>query len=199
LARGAARRQGWSAGLARPRSAVAAVLSVLLLAAALYTAREVGGRRSEERTPAAARVARLAGPTGAVPLLGLVLADYRRVMAGDLPGRARDLAAVRAAMPFAVEPMSGAGLRLLAAWTTSFDGDPAAVLAYRWGDRVVLEYLVAEELLFRHPEVRRMLATQRVVAAADGTQGLVVWAEPTAGAILVGDGAPERLVEALAR
>ena len=73
----------------------------------------------------------LSTPVHDVPLLGAVVDDYARVSRGDLPGRARDLDAVRAAVSFPVEPLRAPNLRLLAAWTTDVRGEPAAVLAYR--------------------------------------------------------------------
>jgi hypothetical protein len=114
-------------------------------------------------------------------------------VAGDLPGRARDLAAVRAAVPFAVEPLPSPELRLLAAWTTTVNGEPAAVLAYRWDERLVMQYFVPEQSFFRHSAVRLAVAARRHLAAVDEGQGLVAWAEPTAGSILVADVAPELL------
>ena len=128
-----------------------------------------------------------------VPLFATILDDYRRVMAGDLPGRARDLDAVRAAVPFPVQPLHGAGLSLLAAWSTDLRGEPAAVLAYRWHDRLVLEYLVAEPLFFRHPGIRGPIAAGQLVSAVRGAQGLLAWAAPQSGAILVGEVAPNEL------
>jgi hypothetical protein len=98
-------------------------------------------------------------------------------------------------MPFPIEPLRspGAGLRLLAAWTTDLQGEPAAVLAYRWEDRIVLEYLVGEERFFQHPAVRHGVADGHVIAATDGMQGLVAWPTAAAGAVLVGDVSPARL------
>ncbi len=122
-----------------------------------------------------------------VPLFSLVLADYRRVTAGDLPGRARDLAVVRDAVPFPVQALQAPSLRLLAAWTTSLNGEPAAVLAYRWNDRVVLQYLVSELQLYRPAELRSAFANGQVLAAHDGSQSMVAWPEPAAGSLIVGD------------
>ena len=131
-----------------------------------------------------------------VPLLSTVLADYRRVTAGDLPGRARDLDAVRAAVPFPVEPLHGASVRLLAAWSTDLEGEPAAVLAYRWQDRLVLQYLVAEPVFFRHPGIRTPVASGALVTASSGAQTVLAWAAPESGAMLVGD-APASALAAL--
>ena len=128
-----------------------------------------------------------------VPLFATILDDYRRVMAGDLPGRARDLDAVRAAVPFPVQPLHGAGLSLLAAWSTDLRGEPAAVLAYRWHDRLVLEYLVAEPVFFRHSGIRGPIAAGQLVSAVSSAQGMLAWAAPQSGAILVGDVAPDEL------
>ena len=125
--------------------------------------------------------------TPSVPLFGAVLEDYRRATAGDLPGRARDLVAVRAGVPFAFAPLANPALRLVAAWTTSLAGEPAAVIAYRWNDRVVLQYFVTESLLFQSQTVRAALAQKRALSVKDGEQSMLVWAEPEYGSVLVGD------------
>lgn len=129
----------------------------------------------------------------AVPLFSQVLADYHRVTAGDLPGRARDLDAVRAAVPFPVEMLPNGAARLLAAWSTDLEGEPAAVLAYRWRDRLVLQYLIAEPAFFRHQGMRTPVAAGELITAASGGQGLVAWAAPESGVILVADVAPVEL------
>jgi hypothetical protein len=131
-------------------------------------------------------------PSG-VPLIRDVLADYRRVVAGDLPGRARDLDAVRSAVPFPIEPLVGSTVRLLAAWTTDLGGEPAVVLAYRWDDRIVLQYVVSEERFFQHPALRQAVADGRLLSARDGAQGIVAWPTASAGTLLIADLPPERL------
>ena len=140
-----------------------------------------------------AALAQLSTSPGAVPLLRDVLADYRRVVAGDLPGRARDLDAVRSAVPFPIEPLGGSAVRLLAAWTTDLGGEPAVVLAYRWDDRIVLQYVVSEERFFQHPALRQAVADGGMLAARDGTQGIVAWPTSSAGTLLIADLSPERL------
>lgn len=162
----------------RSRMAPVAGLAVIaLLGAGMWLRRD--GAVHDVRT---AQVA-----VAEVPLLQRVLADYRDVVSRDLPGRARDLDAVRAAVPFPVAPLQGDGVRLLAAWSTDLQGEPAAVLAYRWQDRLVLEYLVAEPVFFRHPSVRTPIAAGASVTAMQGAQGVVAWAAPESGVILVGD------------
>jgi hypothetical protein len=140
-----------------------------------------------------AALARLSTSPGAVPLLRDVLADYRRVVAADLPGRARDLDAVRSAVPFPIEPLGGSAVRLLAAWTTDLGGEPAVVLAYRWDDRIVLQYVVSEERFFQHPALRQAVADGGMLAARDGAQGIVAWPTSSAGTLLIADLPPERL------
>ena len=166
---------------------VALILTAMTLASAVW----IGvGRQEPTAAPA---LGRLASSPSSVPLLSSVLADYRRVTAGDLPGRARDLEVVRGAVPFPVEPLHAPGVRLLAAWTTELEGDAAAVLAYRWDDRIVLQYLVPEERFFQHRDVRRSVTGGSVLVASDGAQGIVAWPTRSAGAVLVGDLEPERL------
>ena len=145
------------------------------------------------RAEATAALAPLSTSTSAVPLLRDVLADYRRVVAGDLPGRARDLEAVRSAVAFPIEPLGGSAVRLLAAWTTDLGGEPAVVLAYRWDDRILLQYVVSEERFFQHPALRQAVADGGLLAARDGAQGIVAWPTPSAGTVLIADLPPERL------
>jgi anti-sigma factor RsiW len=166
--------------------AVAGWVVALVLAAALV------GQRGEARSPAAG-VRAIAAPVGDVPLLGGIVDDYSRVSRGVLPGRARDLSAVRAAVAFPIEPLRTPDLRLIAAWTTDVRGEPAAVLAYRLRDRLVVQYLVAEDAFFRHPAVRAAVADRHLLTAIDGTRALVAWPGTVTGTVLVGDVPPEWL------
>jgi len=125
-------------------------------------------------------------------LFTAILADYRQVMAGNLPGRARDLEAVRAAVPFAFAPLSSSALRLLGAWTTTIAGEPAVVLEYRWNDRIILQYFVTDQLLFQSAGIRAALAQAGSASVTDGSEGMLLWAEPEYGTLLVGNFAPEK-------
>ena len=158
---------------------------------ALVLALLAGARQWTARTKR--DVQELAVPAPSIPLLDAVLADYRRATAGDLPGRARDLAAVREAVPFPVEPLRAPALRLLAAWTTDLRGEPAAVLAYRQGDRLIVQYVVSEDVFFRAPAMRRAVAAHHLLATSDGAQGLIAWPAPASGLLLVGDVPPRQL------
>lgn len=179
-----------------PASGSAVVLRRPLVIAALAAAVVATGIGStvlvRQRADKAA-LAPLATSTSAVPLLRDVLADYRRVVAGDLPGRARDLDAVRSAVAFPIEPLGGSAVRLLAAWTTDLGGEPAVVLAYRWDDRILLQYVVSEERFFQHPAVRQAVADGGLLATRDGAQGIVAWPTASAGTLLIADLPPERL------
>ena len=169
---------------ARGRLLIAALLAIGVLVAAPMFTRDALERRASP------------GPivlADSVPLFAEVLRDYRQVMMGDLPGRARDLDAVRAAVPFPVEPAHSASLRLLAAWTTDLEGQPSAVLAYRWNDRIVLQYVIADDLLFRYPSIRAALANGQQASAYSAQQGMLAWAMPAAGTLVVGDMSPEQL------
>ncbi len=176
-------RAAWQSTAARVALAVGVVVIASVIGAARFRS------ATAVIQPATAYV-----EAAAVPLFATILDDYRRVTASDLPGRARDLDAVRAAVPFPVQPLRGAGASLLAAWSTDLRGEPAAVLAYRWHDRLVLQYLVAEPVFFRHPGVRTPIAAGELVTSVSGVQGVLAWAAPQSGAILVGDVAPGELL-----
>jgi anti-sigma factor RsiW len=169
------------------RPVVLGTIAVAAIAATLGTVTVV------RRAPASATLAPLGAPVASIPLLRDALADYRRVVAGDLPGRARDLESVRGAVSFPIEPLGASGVRLLAAWTTELGGDPAVVLAYRWDDRIVLQYVVSEQRFFQHPALRQAVAGGGLLAARDGAQGIVAWPTASAGALLLGDVTPEQL------
>jgi anti-sigma factor RsiW len=169
-----------------------ALASVVIVGAAIASTTVFGARA------ASVSLGQLAVSPANVPLLREALADYRRVTAGDLPGRARDLEAVRSAVPFPIEPLRAPGVRLLAAWTTELVDEPAAVLAYRWDDRIIVEYLVAEGRFFQYPAIRSAVSDHRVLTAADGAQGIVGWPTDAAGALVIGDVSPQRLARILA-
>jgi anti-sigma factor RsiW len=169
----------------RVNRAAAATAVVVILAVAALGGRWLASRSGEAPVSVV--------PASSVPLFSAALADYRRVMSGDLPGRARDLAGVRDAMPFPVEALQAPSLRLLAAWTTSLNGEPAAVLAYRWNDQVVLQYLVSELQLYRPAELRSAFGNGHLLAAHDGSQNVVAWPEPAWGSVVVADASLDRL------
>lgn len=120
-------------------------------------------------------------------VVSAVANDFRRASGRDLPGRARDLDAVRAAVAFPVRPLVRDDLRLVGAWTTELDGELAAVLAYRWHDRLIMQYALSDAALFRAVDIRRAFEARQSVAAQDGTVGVIGWTEAQGGAFLVGD------------
>jgi anti-sigma factor RsiW len=157
---------GWVAALA---------LAIVMVTRAGSTTQSAGGTRA------------IAAPVRAVPLLDGIVSDYARVATGDLPGRARDLSAVRAAVSFPFEPLRAPNLRLLAAWTTEVGGEPAAVLAYRLEDRLIVQYLVAEDAFFQHPAVRSAVAERHLLTATDGARAIAAWPQAATGSVLVGN------------
>jgi anti-sigma factor RsiW len=160
--------------------AVAGWVAAIVLAIALVV-------QSPSSPTRAAGTRAIAAPVAQVPLLGAIAEDYARVSRGVLPGRARDLSAVRAAVSFPIEPLRAPDLRLLGAWTTSVRGEPAAVLAYRLRDHLVVQYLVAEDAFFHHPAVRAAVADRHLLTASDGARALVAWPGTSTGTVLVGE------------
>jgi anti-sigma factor RsiW len=171
------------------------VLAMVVTIVTIAVAIGVNASFSDRDVGPIPNVTRLSVSPASVPLLNDALADYRRVTAGDLPGRSRDLDLVRGAVPFPIDPLRVNGVRLLAAWTTDLGGEAAAVLAYRWNDRIVLQYLVPEERFFRHRAIYATVSGNHLLVASANTQGLVAWPTPEGGAILIGDVAPEQLAQ----
>jgi anti-sigma factor RsiW len=151
------------------------------------------GARTDSVGASDGRTRVIAAPVRSVPLLDGIVTDYAHVAQGDLPGRARDLSTVRAAVSFPIEPLRAPNLRLLAAWTTVVRGEPAAVLAYRLEDRLVVQYLVAEDAFFKHPAIRAAVADRHLLVATDSARSIAAWPETATGTVLVGDVPPRWL------
>jgi anti-sigma factor RsiW len=120
------------------------------------------------------------------PIATAALQDFRRVAASALP-QGPHLAAVQAEVPFSVPALHSAHMRLIGSWTTEINGEPAAVLAYRCHDRLVVQYVVAEPVFFRPPRVRRAIASSGLYAAGDGKIHAVAWPGTDSGSFLVGE------------
>lgn len=163
---------------------VAAVLALVLV-----DARFIAHRSSPPS------IAMAPGPPRAplIPMVEGAVADYQAHLAGDLPGGAGSVAAVAARVPFAVAPLTARGAQVVGAWTTAIRGQPVAAIAYRWGDRTIVQYVVPESLFFRHSAVRTAVATQGLYATRDGALGVVASPGVGSGSVLVGDASPDEL------
>jgi anti-sigma factor RsiW len=120
------------------------------------------------------------------PIADAALHDFRRVAQSALP-RGPELASVESRVAFSVPALKAPHMRLIAAWTTTIDGVPAAVLAYRCHDRLVVQYVVPEHAFFRPPRVRQAIATAGLYAAGEGKVHAVGWPGRDNGSFLVGE------------
>jgi hypothetical protein len=172
----ASRPARWIRGVA----ALAVAIAVVIVAVLVFTPRD------RPVVVAALQPAPLA-VTAPIPLLDLVAADFRTASARDLPGRARDLEMVRGAVPFTVEPLRRADLQLVAAWTTDLDGEVAAVLAYKWRDALLMQYVVSDAWLFRSLPVRGAFAEGRAVGTDASGVGMLAWSSGQGSTVVVAD------------
>lgn len=123
------------------------------------------------------------------PMVRAAFGDYRRVVAGELPGACD----APEALPFRGAPLAAGGAHALSCWTTTLQGQPVAAWAYRWRDRIVIAYVVPEALFFHPPVVREAVQREGRYAAADGRERVVGWPAADRGVLVVGDAAPEDL------
>lgn len=114
------------------------------------------------------------------------LHDFKRVADAALP-QGPELAAVESQVPFSVPALTAPHMRLIGAWTTIIDGVPAAALAYRCHDRLVVQYVVPEHVFFRPPRVRQAIAAAGLYAAGEGKVHAVGWPGRDNGSFLVGE------------
>jgi len=164
----------------------------LAWAASEYPAR-LGPSPESTRAPSKAVTAPLVGQR--IPMVEEALADYRTLEVRELPVQVEDPAALAGRLPFPVPSLDSPELRLVGAWTTVIRGEQAAVVAYRWQNHVLVQYVVSEQLFFRQPVVRSAVAAAGVFSAQDGALGIVGWPEQEAGTILIGDLSVQELMQ----
>ena len=123
------------------------------------------------------------------------LADYRQVAHEELPlvYLPADLTGLVAEFPFPLKLLDSPRVRLIGAWRTDIRGEPAAAIAYRSGDRIVVQYVVSESLFFRHANVRAAVARGGQYIVSDGSQSVVAWPQARSGSLLIGNLPPEEL------
>jgi putative zinc finger protein len=126
------------------------------------------------------------------PLAGAALQDFQRLAGSTLPvGTA--LPSVQADVPFSVPYLRSAHMRLIASWATEFEGERAAVLAYRCHNRLVVQYVVSERAFFRQPRLRHAIASAGLYAAGFGKVNAIAWPDLDSGSFLVGEFTPAEL------
>jgi anti-sigma factor RsiW len=119
------------------------------------------------------------------PISEAVIDQFHKMDDSDLPA-STDVARLKRELPFSVPALHSPHLRLISAWTTEVRGEPAAAIAYRCHDRLVIQYIVSEQQFFRHPQVRRAVAQQGVYASTNGSITTVAWPNLDSGSFLVG-------------
>ncbi len=120
------------------------------------------------------------------------LRDFTRALDGELPAP-QAFAELAATVGHPVPPLEHPGLQLISTWRTEIRGEPAAALAYRFRDRIVVQYVLSESLLYRQPIVRDAVQAHGTFAASDGARSVVAFAGGGAGSVLVGVISPGEL------
>jgi anti-sigma factor RsiW len=133
-------------------------------------------------------------PADAVPepLAGAAMQDFQRLNGSILPV-GTELPAVQADVPFSVPYLRSAHMRLIGSWAMEFEGERAAVLAYRCHNRLVVQYVVSERAFFRQPRLRQAIASSGLYAAGFGKVNTIAWPDIDSGSFLVGEFTPAEL------
>lgn len=128
-----------------------------------------------------------------VPMVDEAYADYQHMNAKDFPlpvaGRS-----TLATLPLPVEPLNNAGARLIGSWQTQLRGQPAAVLAYRVSDHIVLQYVVSEQLFFTPQRVREAVSKTGFYVSQKNQSTIVAWPGRQSGSLLIGDLPRDQLI-----
>lgn len=118
------------------------------------------------------------------PMVQSAVADFEQHIAAPFPQT--DLVSLQSQMPFPIAPLQALKPNLIAAWHTRIRGQPVGALAYRVRDRIVVEYIVSQNLFFHQARVREAIAKEgRYLAHAQGLN-VVAWPDHHNGILLVG-------------
>jgi putative zinc finger protein len=122
-----------------------------------------------------------------------IIDNFRQLNEAELPV-GTDLSQLRRELRFTVPALEAPHMRLISAWLTQVHGEPAAAIAYRCHDRLVMQFVVSEKLFFRQPQVRHAIASQGVYATALGPLTTIAWPGTDNGSFLVGEFSASDLV-----
>lgn len=129
-----------------------------------------------------------------IPMVTAALANYHQQLADTLPaGGTLALSRLKRSLPFPVTPITELRSHLIAVWSLRISGEPAAALAYRIDNHVVVQYVVSESVFFRQPRVRQAVAAHGVYTVSAGQDSVVAWPGPDNGSLLVGPVSVNRL------
>jgi hypothetical protein len=159
--------------------ATAAGWAAAAVFAALFARRDDPGdsEDSEERLP---------------PMVNEALREYERASANELP---KPSAAAELELRFGrrIPYLLNADLEVVSAWVTTIREEPSAAIAYRFGDHVLIQFVVSEALFFRQPVVRDAIARSGAYVARAGARAVIGRARSGTGSLLVGEISPSEL------
>jgi hypothetical protein len=164
--------------------------AVVVLIAALWLGRVLLPAHTAAETGAEG------GPVAVVgdaPLLDSLAVQWRALSPENLPGRERDVDAIRRALGGPVFPLESPGLDLAAAWTTTAWGELLGVLAYRFDGRLVVQFTIPEALLARSGSLSAALARSPVVLTGEDALSMVLWRTPGGATVLLGNTSVDQL------
>lgn len=136
--------------------------------------------------------------THSIPMVASVFADYQNRMAGgELPAdNPPAWNRLRHSVSFPVEPIPSLKNQLVAVWSTKIRGEPAAALAYRLDNQIIVQYVVSQKLFFRQNRVRQAIHDFGRYSASLGHDSVVAWPGKNQGSVLIGAMPPDRLLAA---
>jgi hypothetical protein len=141
--------------------------------AALFAGRDDSGdsEDSEQRLP---------------PMVNEALREYERASVNELP-KPITPAELEFRVGRRIPYIPSAELKIVSTWVTTIREEPSAAIAYRFDDRVLIQFVVSEALFFRQPVVRDAIARSGAYAARVGARAVIGRARSGTGSLLVGD------------
>lgn len=129
-----------------------------------------------------------------IPMIAAALADYQQHLNSELPAAGpQQLAAIERSVAFKVQPMPALRHQLIGAWQTRIRGEPAVALAYRYGNHILVQYVVSQSLFFRQPRVREAVARDGRYSTTSHGTSVLAWAQNDSGSLLIGAVDPQLL------
>jgi hypothetical protein len=141
----------------------------------------------------AQRNARDATGTAALPpMVNEALREYERTRGLELPAPLT-AGELENALGRPVPYLKSGEVTVVSSWLTTIREESSAAIAYRFRERILVQFVVSEALFLRQPVVREAIARSGVYLSQAGAQVVVGRVGRGVGSLLVGESSPEVL------
>ena len=132
------------------------------------------------------------GAAALPPMVNEAVREYERARLRELPAP-RATGELEGALGHPIPYLNDGDVTLVSSWLTTIRDESSAAIAYRFRERILVQFVVSESLFLRQPVVRDAVARSGVYLGQAGAQVIVGRLGRGVGSLLVGESSPEVL------